>query len=203
MASPTAAPEPTAAKLPASSTSPPVRCFGDSPPEVVANDARPRDLFATGSEILWKSGGVMHRLDADTDRGSTFDASRLFFVKAADSHGVFGADNQLDVVTLDLSTGQSRIVAQSSSWPVGSATRNLPGVVRLWQAEYALDSDYLYVAWRPDPGVYNYYSQGDHVRSLKGPHDLGDLARVKRDGSSAPEYLGKGPDGRFVLLVGY
>jgi hypothetical protein len=145
----------------------------------------------------------MHSVDAATGRASTFDASRLAFVRAADARGVFGADNQLNVVALDVPTGQSRTVAQSSSWPVGSATRNLPGVVRLWQAEYALDADYLYVAWRPDPAVYNYLSQGDHVRSVKGSHDIGDLARVKRDGSGAPEYLGKGPDGRFLVSDGF
>jgi hypothetical protein len=129
------------------------------------------------------------------------DAAALSFVKAADARGVFGANGQLAVVGLDLSTGQLRTL--NNSWPAGSGTRNLPGVVRLWDAEYALDAEYVYVAWHDDPAVYGFYSQGDHVRTLKGPHDIGDLARVKRDGSSSPEYLGKGPDGRFLVVDGY
>ncbi len=152
---------------------------------------------------MWKSGALFHRMDVATGRASTFDGSSLFFVEAADAHDVFGANHVLDVVAIDLSTGASRIVSPSSGWPKGSATRNLPAVITLFGARYVLDADYVYVAWHPDPALYSYYSQEDHVRALKGPHDLGDLARVRRDGSSPPEYLGRGPEARFIIADGY
>jgi hypothetical protein len=125
----------------------------------------------------------------------------FLFIKAADARGAYGPNGQLAIVGLDLSTGQSRVLNQS--WPAGSTKRDLPAVVTLWGAEYALDSDYVYVASRGDPATYSFYAQGDHIRSLQGSHDIGDLTRLKRDGSSPPEYLGKGPDGRFLVLDGY
>jgi hypothetical protein len=125
------------------------------------------------------------------------------FIKAADSREIFGANHQLDLLAIDLTSGHSRVVSRSSSWPAGSATRTLPGVVTLFSAEYALDADYVYVAWQPDPAKHSFYSQSDNARTIKGPHDFGDLARVKRDGSSAPEFLGAGPDARFLVSDGY
>ena len=196
------APSATVVVAPPPSTTPD-RCFGDSPPEAIARDVRPKDLFASASVVLWRSGELIHRMDPATGRTSTFDASSLIFIVAADSRDVFGATPVLDLVAIDLSSGQSRAVSRSSGWTTGSATRNLPAVVTLFGARYVLDRDYVYVAWHPDPATYSFYSQSDHVRTVKGPHDLGDLARVKRDGSSAPEYLGRGPDGRFIVSDGY
>lgn len=194
-------PSPQQAAAPHAST--PDRCFGDSPPEAISQDVHPRDLFASEHEVLWKSGQVLHRRDVATGSMSTLDASGLFFVRAADSRDVFGADHHMNVVAVDLSSGQPRLVSSSDTWPAGSATRPLRGVVTLFSAAYELDSDYVYVAWQPDPATYNFYSQGDHLRSKTGSHDLGDLARVKRDGSSPPEFLGPGPEGRFILSDGY
>jgi hypothetical protein len=152
---------------------------------------------------LWRAGELIHRVDVATGRQSTLDASALMLIRIADARDIFGANGQLDLVAIDLSSGQSRVVSRSSVWPAGSATRPLPGMVTLSSAEYALDSDYVYVAWHPDPATYGYYSQGDHARTMKGPHDLGDLGRVKRDGSRAPEFLGAGPDAHFIVSDGY
>jgi hypothetical protein len=206
----TAPADPLAATMPAPKeaiVAPPTpdRCFGDGPPEAISQDPRPRDLFANGKEVIWRSGGVLHRRDVATGRASTLDASRLWVVKAADSRDVFGADNHMDVMAIDLSSGHVRVVSQSDTWPAGSAKRPLRGVVTLafYSTQYALDSDYVYVAWTSDPATYSFDSQGDNVRRRKGSHDLGDLARVKRDGSSAPEFLGTGPEGRFIVFDGY
>src|SRR5580658_10355602 len=78
------------------------RCFGGSPPTQIAQDPRPRDLFATGREVLWRSGQVLHRMDVAGGIASTLDASGLFFIEAADSREVFGTDHQLSLLAIDL-----------------------------------------------------------------------------------------------------
>jgi hypothetical protein len=122
------APSATVVVAPPPSTTPD-RCFGDSPPEAIARDVRPKDLFANGSVVLWRSGELIYRMDPASGRTSTFDASSLIFIVAADSRDVFGATPVLDLVAIDLSSGQSRAVSRSSGWTTGSATRNLRAVV--------------------------------------------------------------------------
>ena len=188
---------------PAPSSDTAAGCFGDSPPQSVMQDGRPRDLFAIGGQVVWRSGGKVRRMDEATGQVWTVDASTLMFVRAADSRGVFGADNVLNLVALDLPGGGRRVVASSMRWPQGSGTRALPGVVTLFGAQYALDADYIYVGWVPDPFIRDYLANPEHIRPVKGPHDFGDLARVKRDGSAPPEYLGRGPEARFLVHEGY
>jgi hypothetical protein len=181
----------------------PGRCFGDSPPELLAQQQRPRDLFATGKEVLWDAGGAMHRLDLATGRPSTFDAHQFSIVKAADSRDVFGVDGQASLLAIDLASGQSRVVTRSDGWIGGAGPLGMVGVMVMFQAEYALDGDYIVAAWRQNQAAYGFYSQGNNAKRMKGPHDLGYLGRVKRDGTSPPEYLGPGPDGHFVVSDGY
>jgi hypothetical protein len=147
---------------------------------------------------VWQSEGRIHEMDAATGASSAFEAG-LMFVKAADSRDVFGADSQLNIVAIDLATGRSRVVSPSTAWSMHTPHGDLPGLVTLHGARYALSGEYVYVAWHPDQGLYGYLSSADHVRRMTGPHDIGTLSRVKRDGSSAPELVGAGPDGRFVL----
>jgi hypothetical protein len=180
------------------------RCFGDSPPETVVQDARPKDLFATGNDLLWRSGGVLHRQDLATARTSTFDASEWVTVNAADSSDAFGAGPQLDIVAMNLTTGRPRLLSASTAWSASTLRSGVrPGAETLRGAEYLLDGDYLYVAWVPDTSLYNPSIGMAALRVVQGPHDIGVLSRLKRDGSGPPEFIGMGPDGHFVLHDGY
>jgi hypothetical protein len=71
----------------------------------------------------------------------------------------------------------------------------------LFDARYALDSEYLYISWHSDVARYDPTLPGPRPHS--GSWDPGHLARVKRDGSSAPEMLGPGPDAHFIVADGY
>jgi|HubBroStandDraft_1064217.scaffolds.fasta_scaffold88351_2 hypothetical protein len=198
VSSPTTASDGMRAAEPASSSPTPDRCFGDSAPEQIATDPRPRDLFANEKEVLWRSGQLLHRMDA-SGRTSTLDVGALYFIDAVDSREVFGSDHQLNLLAIDLSSGKLRPVSPSSAW-----SNRVSGLITLFGANYVLDSDYVYVGWRGDPAVNGFLSSGgERLRSLKGPHDAGLLSRVRRDGSSAPELFGKGPDTPFVVSDGY
>lgn len=142
-------------------------------------------------------------MDTTIGGKSTFNANALMFVVAADSREVFGANGQLDLFAIDLSSGQSRLVSSNGAWSVPSGGMPMPGTMTLFGAKYVLDSDYVYVAWHGNQGNYNFYSSTDALRRMKGPHDIGLFSRVKRDGSRAPELLGKGPDGEFIISGGY
>jgi hypothetical protein len=167
--------------LPASSFAD--RCFGDSPPEIIARDPRPRDLFANGRDVLWRTGTLMRRLDAASGRVSTFEPPKdVVFVPVADSRHVFAVDQALDLLGIDLSSGGSYVVSRSSAW---SALGALPGLV--FFARYALDTDYVYVVW---PVATPFEGRGV-------------LGRVRRDGSQPPELLGGGVDGHFIVSGGF
>jgi hypothetical protein len=171
---------------------------------VFAQKARPHDLFATERDVLWTTGGGIDRIDVATGRASTLDAAHLSLLKAADSRDVFGVDGQATLWAIDLTSSRSRVVAHGDAWVGGEGPLGaMKGVLLMFPAEYAIDSEYVYAAWRQNQAAYGYYSQGDHARTMKGSHDLGYLGRVKRNGTSPPEYIGPGPDQHFVVSDGY
>ena len=207
---PTTAEVPTA-KAPEKAPEDPDHCFGDSPPEVIARDARPVDILATGNDVFWQAatrapGGsaadaVLHRWDVATGRVSTLTVPRSTFFVAADAHGIFGLEAHMmspttlpDSTCIDLPSGAARVLVRSADWGalLTPDSRPLGSGPNLFRAGYALDSDYIYVAW----------AERNRGPSL-GASGPGHLARVKRDGSSRPEPLGEGPGGAFILSDGY
>lgn len=67
-------------------------------------------------------------------------------------------------------------------------------------SDYAVDSTYVYFAYYKPTPEYGYDAQ--HPEAMKGPHDLGFLGRVRRDGLGAVDELGAGPPTSFIVSQG-
>jgi hypothetical protein len=174
-------------------------CFGDAPPQTLAPDPRPKDIFATGTSVLWQSGGLVHVMGADGGSHVVPLGSDIMWVKAADAREIFAADHHLNLVAIDLASGQRRVAIPSGAFDVDARGLQMSSTITLFGAYYALDGDSIYVAWHGDQGMYNMMTGSTALKNLKGPHEIGRLSRARRDGSAAPEHLGVGPDGRFVI----
>jgi hypothetical protein len=77
---PTTPPEPARADpVPVAPAPLPTRCFGDSPPEEVAHDAKPADLLVLGSELVWRSDDLLVRWDLASGRKTWFTSTRTTY----------------------------------------------------------------------------------------------------------------------------
>jgi hypothetical protein len=163
----------------------------------IAHDPRPRDLFASPAGVFWLAGDGIHRIDAATGRMTTIPAPGM--IRTADVHEVFGSDSVMGLWACDLASGKSHLVSPANAWDVTAGRVESRGLMTLYSARYALDADFVYVAWAPDPSKAAYCHAGPHCRGV----DLGMLSRVKRDGKSPPEPVGPGPDQDMLVADGY
>jgi hypothetical protein len=219
--------ESSVAEAAAPSTRPRI-CFGDLQPETVAsNERRPTDLLTNGHELFWLSEFKIRRMDRAsrnvTSLIATFKpAIRNAFARnlvAVDARDLFllvagphaGAP---ELAAIDLTTGEARIVAEepyasttlptgepAASDPLSRAVAQAAANETFSQSDYALDPTYVYFAFY-EPSLQHEHDM-EHPDWMKGPHDLGFLARVRRDGLGTVEVLGPGPFSFFIASEGF
>jgi hypothetical protein len=205
----------------------PWACFGDLPPvTVVAHEPRPTDLLSNGRELFWLGGLGIRRMDLATRRVTTLVATFPPIVGPDGGGNLLAVDDRdlfvarggpragaPELAAIDLSTGQGRIVAHEpyiatnvpsgsvATTPVDRAAAQMFANDMFDTSDYAVDKTYVYFAYYKATLEHDYYAQ--NPEAMKGPHDLGFLARVRRDGSSAVEELGPGPSRFFFVSEGY
>jgi hypothetical protein len=145
---------------------------------------------------------------ADAENLVAVDARDLFLLVGGPRGG--GAP---ELAAIDLSTGQERIVAHepylTTTLPSGKAASDAASLAvaqimaneTFSESDYALDPTYVYFAFSKPSFQLDYEAQ--HPEAMKGTHDLGFLARVRRDGAAAVEVLGPGPSAFFIASEGF